>query len=277
MTQQSFRRIRSWRFQLVWRWLVWLGGALWISACAPARPQQHNQQLVVFAAASLREAFGPMATAFLQQNPGVDVRLHFAGTQELRTQLEHGAAADVFASADERHMAALEQAGQVMAPSVFARNEPVLVVASHLAGQVRSLGDLPNAERVGLGAEEVPIGRYTMQVLERAAGLYGANFRSLVQKKVVSREASVRQVLAKVSLGEADAAIVYRTDAQAAQGKVAVVQIPPEINVMARYPLAVTVSAAQPLLAQQWLKFVLSKQGQQILQTAGFAPPDEGQ
>jgi molybdate transport system substrate-binding protein len=224
-------------------------------ACKPAAP------LTVFAAASLREAFTAIAA-------GSDATFNFAGSQELRTQIEHDAPADVFASADIEHMAALEKAGRVGPPALFARNEPVLVVARDKSAAIKSFADLPAAEKIVLGAAGVPIGRYSAQILDKA----GADFRARVEAHVVSREANVRQVLAKVSLGEADAAIVYRTDAAAAAGKVTVVTIPAETNVIAAYAIAVVRSSKHPDAASAFVDRVLSADGQAALQKAGFLP-----
>ncbi|HEY0463798.1 MAG TPA: molybdate ABC transporter substrate-binding protein, partial [Polyangiaceae bacterium] len=139
-----------------------------------------------------------MADEFKKSHASVTVAFNFAGTQEIRTQLEQGAAADVFASADVRHMSALRDAGKVEAPTVFAENEPVLVVAKEKAASIRSLADLPSAERIVIGAAEVPIGKYTLQILDKASGALGADFRARVEARVVSRELNVRQVLTKV-------------------------------------------------------------------------------
>lgn len=236
-------------------------------------PAAREDKLVVFAAASLREVFTAMGDDFKRAHPGVEVTFNFAGTQELRTQLEHGAAADVFASADQRHMDELARASRVSGPVVFARNEPVIVVAKESAASLRGLADLPSANRIVIGAPEVPIGRYTLQILDRASTTLGADFRSRVEARIVSRELNVRQVLTKVSLGEAQAGFVYRTDARAAQDQVSVVAIPPELNVIAEYPIAVVSGAAHPGLARAWVDFVLSADGQRALRNAGFLAP----
>ena len=248
--------------------------ALVVPACGGAGPSARpaGDQLVVSAAASLQDAFRALGQDFERTHPGVQVMLNFAGTQELQMQLEHGADADVFASADQDHMRALVAAGRVAAPVVFARNEPVLVVAKDAAATIRGLSDLPQADRVVIGVADVPIGRYTLQVLDRAAAQLGGDFRARVEAKVVSRELNVRQVLAKVLLGEAQAGIVYRTDARAAP-ELAVVDIPAGVNVIADYPIAVVNGAAHAALAHAWLDYVLSRPGQRILRHAGFLAP----
>lgn len=236
-------------------------------------PLAREDQLVVFAAASLRNVFTALGADFQETHAGIDLTFNFAGTQELRTQLENGAAVDVFASADQHLMDELGRASRVSGPVVFARNELVLVVASEARSSIRGLSDLPSASRIVIGTPEVPIGRYTLQLLDRASKILGADFRRRVEDKVVSRELNVRQVLAKVSLGEAEAGFVYRTDAESAKGRVSILTIPPEINLIAEYPIAVVNGAAHPVLARAWLALVLSAKAQRALRTAGFLSP----
>ncbi len=234
------------------------------------KPTPRENELVVFAAASLREAFGHESDEFKKSHPSVEVTFNFAGTQEIRTQLEQGAPADVFASADERHMKALLDAAKVEASTIFAQNEPVLVVSKEKATSIHSLAELPLAERIVVGAPEVPIGKYTLQILDKASRSLGADFGTRVEAKIVSRELNVRQVLAKVTLGEADAGIVYRTDIGANRDKVSVVTIPPELNIIAKYPIAIVKGALHPALSQQWVSLILSERGQIILRDSGF-------
>ena len=255
----------------MWR-VVALLFALCVSACRPSdtAPPARGRALVVFAAASLREGLSAVAEDFERAHPEVDVQLSFAGTQALRAQLEQGAAADVFASADEAHMQALRAAGIVDAPVTFAQSALVVVVSSEAAERVRRFEDLPSAARIVLGAPEVPIGRYTARLLERADAALGAGFAERVAQRVVSRELNVRQVLAKVSLGEADAGVVYRSDAAVAQGPVHTIELPAALQVVAVYPIAALRRAAEPALAAAWVQYVLSPAGQDTLVAAGF-------
>jgi molybdate transport system substrate-binding protein len=238
----------------------------------PSQSAAKHDTLIVFAASSLREAFTAIGADMQAAHPGLQVTFNFSGSQELRTQLEQGAVADVFASADQKHMAALVKAGSVGEPVVFARNEPVIVISRTLAGQVNTLADLPTAERIVLGAPDVPIGHYTQQILDNASHTLGADFATRVRAHVVSQELNVKQVLAKVTLGEADAAIVYRSDALAAGERVAVVTIAPELNVIAEYPMAVLKASSQPALAQELMQRVQSPSGRARLAHAGFLP-----
>jgi len=142
---------------------------------------------MVFAASSLREAFNDLARLFERQNAGVTVELNLAGSQELRTQIENGAPADVFASADWKQMQALVSARVAGPARVFARNEPVIAVPEGNPAGIHTLADLPRARRIVVGAPEVPIGAYTLRILGAADRHYGAGFRSRVEARVVSR------------------------------------------------------------------------------------------
>jgi molybdate transport system substrate-binding protein len=233
---------------------------------ASARAGQ--RELTVFAAASLREVFEDFGKT-LETKSGVKVHLNLAGSQELRTQIENGARADVFASADQKHMAALVQAKLVAEPRVFARNMPVVVVPKGNPAKVGSFEQLTRAKKIVIGVPEVPIGTYTVQILDKA----GAAFKEKVLANVASRELNVRQVLAKVVLGEADAGIVYKTDAIAGKDKVEIIEIPAQVNVVAEYPIAVLARAPQAAAAKAFVDLLLSDEGQKRLAAAGFVAP----
>ncbi|AKF10851.1 molybdate ABC transporter substrate-binding protein [Sandaracinus amylolyticus] len=236
---------------------------LLLAACSdPPR----EDRLVVFAASSLRDTFAEIGDEFERAHPDVELTFQLAGTQQLRAQIEQGAPADVLASADVQHVDELVRAGLVASPVVFAHNEPVIVVAPDVP--VRALEDLPAATRIVIGAESVPIGRYTRRILERLP----AELRARIEARIVSHELDVRAVLAKVRLGEADAGIVYRTDARSAGDEVRVVSIPPERNVVAEYPIAITTNAAHPALAREFVELVRSERGRRVLAEHGFAP-----
>jgi molybdate transport system substrate-binding protein len=228
------------------------------------------RELVVFAASSLREAFAEVGERFKQSHPGTRVVFHLAGSQELRTQIENGAPADVFASADQKHMQALVDGKLLGSPRIFARNEPVLVVPRGNPARISSLSELPKARRIVVGAPEVPIGAYTLRILDAASRRYGDDFRAKVEAGVVSRELNVRQVLSKVRLGEADAAIVYRTDAAMAGQDIEAIAIPPDVNVVAEYPVAVLSRTKEPAFAVAFVDLLLSPPGRQVLERLGF-------
>jgi molybdate transport system substrate-binding protein len=230
-------------------------------------------EVLVFAAASLREACTELQRPFEQTHPGVRLRFNFAGSQELRTQLEQGAAADVFISADRRQMEGAARAGLVGPERLLVSNSPVLIVPRSNPSGLTRFVDLPNVKRLVIGTQEVPIGRYTLEVLDKANAAFGTDFRARVEAKVVSRELNVKQVLAKVVLGEADAGLVYASDAASAGAQVQVVPIPPEFNVVAHYPMAALLRAPHPRLAEEYLQFLASPPAQAVFARYGFGPP----
>jgi molybdate transport system substrate-binding protein len=246
------------------------------SAAPPDAPATaaSARELSVFAAASLRESFQALARTFEARHPDARVRFNLAGSQELRVQIEQGAKADVFASADLVHADALAQQGLVDRPRIFARNLPVAIVPRGNPGGLKSFADLTKARRLVIGTPEVPIGRYTQTIFSRAGAVYGEAFKRALEEHVASRELNVRQVLAKVTLGEADAGIVYQTDAATARGSVEAVEIPTAINVVAEYALAIVKTTGQPAQAQSqandWCDFVQSADGQAVLAQHGF-------
>ena len=245
-------------------WLVLFGPIL---ACSPA--DSGDEVLHVFAASSLTEAFGDLGSAFEAAHPGTELSLSFAGSQVLRMQIEQGAPADLFASADPRHVLALVEAGQLRSPRVFARNELVLIVPLDNPAEIAAFEDLPRARRLVIGTKQVPVGSYSREVLRRADAVLGAGFEEAVLTRVVSEENNVRLLRAKVELGEADAAIVYRTDAAASE-RVRSIPIPSEIQVPAAYSIAVIEGSRHPEPVERWLRLLFSEEGRALLAHRGF-------
>ncbi|MSQ42305.1 MAG: molybdate ABC transporter substrate-binding protein [Dehalococcoidia bacterium] len=231
-------------------------------------------KLTVFAAASLGDAFRALGTAFTAAHPGTTVEFNFASSSALATQIEQAAPADVFASADGAQVQRL--AGQALLAgqaAAFARNRPVIVVPAENRARIAAPRDLANAGvKLVLAAPDVPIGSYARQVIERLAAdpAYGATFRGAALRNVISNEPNVRAVLTKVELGEADAGIVYRTDALLSQEKVRVVTISDAANVTATYPIAAVRAARHGDAAAAFIAFVLGVEGQHILAAYGF-------
>jgi molybdate transport system substrate-binding protein len=223
--------------------------------------------LHVYAASSLTESFGDLERAFEAMHPGTDVRLTLAGSQVLRLQIEQGAPAHVFASADPEHMQALVDAGLARRVSSFATNELVVIVPLQGRVGVNAFGDLPRAQRVVLGTANVPVGRYAREVLQRASVQLGADFATSVLAHVVSEESNVRLARAKVELGEVDAALVYRTDAMASE-RVRIVAVPEAFNVEATYVIGLTGEGGEA--ADRWIDLVLSEDGRAVLASRGF-------
>lgn len=247
------------------------------SAASSAAPQLSGE-LTVFAAASLTEAFRAMGRAFEAANPGVKVAFNFAGSQQLVQQMAQGAPADVFASAAVKQMDDAVAAGAVAsgAARTFARNRLVVIYPANNRVGVRRLQDLAQPGlKVVLAAQAVPVGQYALDFLDKAAkdAAFGPGFKDAVVKNVVSYEENVRAVLSKVTLGEGDAGIVYTTDITAdAASKAGRLDIPDALNTIAAYPIAPLKSARNPALAEAFVSYVLSRDGQQTLAQYGFGP-----
>jgi molybdate transport system substrate-binding protein len=219
-------------------------------------------EIKVFAAASLTAAFTKIGEDFTAANGGTKVTLNFAGSQALATQIQQAAPADVFASADITNMDKVKDL--VGPPQIFASNQLQIVVEKGNPKGVKGLDDLANPDlKVVLAAPDVPVGKYSQQALEKAG----------VTVKPVSQEQDVKAVVSKVSLGEADAGIVYTTDVTAGEDKVEGVDIPEDQNVVATYPIATVKASKAPDQAQAFMDYVLSDQGQQVLKSYGFGPP----
>lgn len=247
--------------------------ALFLAGCAPASSEPVT--LNVFAAASLTDAFTEIGNNFQTANPGVTVTFNFAGSQALRTQIEEGAPADVFASASGKEMETLI-ANSFVAQDVFQiflSNKLVVILPADNPAGIDSLEDLTNSGiKIVLAAEEVPVGNYARQSLDLMNGSFGTDFKDKVLANVVSNEDNVKQVVAKVQLGEADAGIVYTSDAVAAP-ELQTIEIPTELNVIAKYPIAPLTESANADLAEEFIAYVLSEDGQAILQKWGFGDP----
>jgi molybdate transport system substrate-binding protein len=241
---------------------------------AAVPPERAKKELIVFAAASLTEAFTDLGQGFQESHPGATVVFNFAGSQILRAQIEDGAVADVFASANASELEALVANGNVDAEGgrEFAANRLIVILPEDNPAGIETLGDLaPAGVKIVLGAEEVPVGKYARQALTNLNAAWGPAYAESVLANVVSNEENARQIVAKVSLGEADAGIVYSTDA-VADRSLATVAIDDAYNVTAEYPLAVLRQAPEAELARQFVEFILSPEGQTILQAHGFLP-----
>jgi molybdate transport system substrate-binding protein len=221
--------------------------------------------ILVFAAASLTDAFGEVESAFETANPDADVEFNFAGSSALREQILEGAPADVFASANPSNMDQVVEAGGVAGePQIFVLNELQIAVPAGNPGGVTGLDDFADAGLlIGLCAEEVPCGEFGRQALA-AAG---------VEPSIDTNEPDVRALLTKLEADELDAGIVYVTDVAASGDAVEGVDIPAEFNVVAEYPIGALAEAPNSAGAEAFVEFVLSPEGQQILTSYGFGSP----
>lgn len=239
-----------------------------LGACSPTP----SKQLRVFAASSLTQAFEELGAEFERGHAGLQVRLNFAGSATLATQLIEGAPADLFASADEAQMRALQAAGLVAEEAQeFAGNRLVLIVPADNPANIQAIDDLAlPGIRLLLAAPGVPIREYSDELI---AKLGDAEFQQAVYANLVSEEENVRVVLSKVALGEADAGIVYASDLLGEQSdKILSIEIPEEAQVRASYPIAPLAESSQAELAAEFVAFVLSARGQAILAQWGFSP-----
>ena len=229
---------------------------------APAPAPAQTTVLNVFAAASLKEAFGEIEKTFEAANPGVDVTFNFAGSQDLVSQLAEGADADVLATANESTMAKAAEAGLVGEQTVFLSNTLTLVAPKGNPAGVTGLdSSLDNAKLVVCDTE-APCGKLTKEL----TGALGITLNP------VSAEPNVKDVLGKVTSGEADAGIVYRTDANAAKDQVETIDIQGADQAVNKYPIAQVKATKNAEPAQKWIALVLSPEGQSVFERAGFTP-----
>lgn len=221
--------------------------------------------VLVFAAASLADAFAEVEAAFEAAYPGTDVQLNLAGSSALREQILEGAPAAVFASANQSNMDAVAEAGEVAGDvRVFARNRLQIAVPAGNAAGVTGLADFANGDLlIGLCTEGVPCGDLARDALEKAA----------VDAAIDTNESDVRALLTKIGADELDAGLVYRTDVTSAGDLVEGIRIPDEFNVEAAYPIAELVGSPNPDGGAAFVEFVLSDEGQEILTSHGFDEP----
>jgi molybdate transport system substrate-binding protein len=242
------------------RWAIHLLAAVTVAAAAlagtaAARP---SAQLTVYAAASLTDVF-----------PAIDnaERYSFGGSNSLATQIQNGAPADVFASANTSLPAQLYAKGLVEKPVSFTRNALVIVVPKSNPAGIHSVYDLTKSGvKIDLANSAVPVGGYTLQILKNM------NLTQKVLPHVVSQETDVREVLAKIALGQADAGFVYSTDAQTVPGKVTVIKMPAWAQPKVTYAMAVVTRSPNQAAAKAYVQRVLSKAGQAQLLKYGFLP-----
>ncbi|HEV8488874.1 MAG TPA: molybdate ABC transporter substrate-binding protein [Candidatus Limnocylindrales bacterium] len=246
------------------------------AACGSRAAGQAPTELIVFAAASLRDAFTATAAEYRATAPGVILTFSFDASSALRTQIELGAPADAFASADTVNPQALVDGGYAVGPvAPFARNLLTIVVPLGNPAAIRDPRELarPGVRIVGAG-EAVPISRYVDACLERLALLPGfpAGYAAAVERNVVSREDNVRAALTKVELGEADAAIVYVTDARSSHN-VETVAIPASANVEATYGAVTARGSRHPVEAAAFVMWLTGPRGRAVLAPFGFLGP----
>ena len=253
-----------------WGWILAI--VLGAGGCAGSAEHLASDVIRVFAASSLTEAMTDLGAAFEASHPDRRVILTFGGSQILRLQISQGARVDVFASANQAHLSSLTSEGLIERQQVLAESALALIVPAGESSPVTTFRDLPLAERIVVGSGAVPIGAYTHQLLERAEGHYGTGFRQQVLDHVVSEEGNVRLVRAKVELGEADAAIVYSTDARSST-RTSSIPIPSEVNVHVTYVVGGLADPANPTGREELLRWLETDRARRILLSHGFSLP----
>ncbi len=234
-------------------------------------------EIIVFAASSLTDAFGEIKTEFEKENPGAKITYNFGGSPTLRTQLEQGAKADVFASADQTQMDNAQKAGLVESKgTIFVRNRLAVILPKSNRAKIEKLQDLAKSGIKFVTAQkDVPVGNYTLQALDKMSKdpAFGPDFATKVQANFVSQESNVKQVVAKVQLGEADAGIVYVSDVSAKiSPDLITLDIPDQFNTLATYPLAPLKAAPNVVGAKAFVAYVLGTKGQAIFKKNNFVP-----
>jgi molybdate transport system substrate-binding protein len=237
--------------------------------------EEQGGTLTILAASSLTDAFGQLGKTFEHQNPGTTVKTSFGASSDLLAQIQHGAPADVFASAAEEEMNTAVKDNLVAGkPVVFVKNREIIMVPKDNPANIKSLEDLskPNIKLV-LAAKDVPAADYAVEILGEANKVYGSNFKKDVLSNVVSREADVRASVNRVVVGDADATFGYASDyTPDIRDRVKVIPIPPTLNIIATYPIATLEDAKEPTLARKWVDLVTSSEGQEVLKKWGFEP-----
>ncbi|MGQ0678377.1 MAG: molybdate ABC transporter substrate-binding protein [Actinomycetota bacterium] len=250
-----------------------VASALVLGACGPTAENGNatsgpdkklSGSATVFAGASLSESFNQLKQEFETQHPEVEIAMNFGSSSGLAAQIAEQGGADVFASADEPNMAKVTSAGLAGPPVIFAGNKLMIITAAGNPLGIRSLADLANPGiKVVLAAPQVPVGRYGREALAKAG----------VTVNPVSEALDVKGVVGPVTLGEADAGIVYTSDVRAVGAQATGVEIPPELNVDAIYPIAIIKDTPNAEVAQGFIDLVRSARGIEVLTAHGFTAP----
>jgi molybdate transport system substrate-binding protein len=247
------------------------------TALSSAAQAQSQKKIIVYAAASLTEAYNAAGPAFTKKT-GVAVTFNFGGSDTLATQIKQGAPADVLASANLTQMKVVSDAGLVAGtPKTFAKNRLVLISAKSGALKFTSPADLAKAgTKVVLAAQTVPVGGYARQTFGKLSNTpgYPADFPGAVEKNVVSNELDVKAVVTKIALGEGDAGVVYSTDVTSSVApKLNVIPFPSAVAPDIDYPIAALKNASDAKGAQAFVDYILSPEGQAFLKAQGFISP----
>ena len=238
---------------------------------------EEQKELTVFTAASLTGAFTEIGGVF-ENETDMTVAFNFDGSQALRTQIENGAYADVYASANKKQMNAVKDAGLINNSSmiIFTKNKISLIIPKENPAKINNLSDLARPGiKIVMGTEDVPVGDYALQIISKLGNdsAYGPDYKAKVLENIISQETNVNYVVTKVALGEADVGFAYVSDiTEDMASKVDKIDIPDEFNVVGEYPIAVMKESKYPAESQEFVNFVVSDEGKAILEKYGFAP-----
>jgi molybdate transport system substrate-binding protein len=265
--------------------LLFLIVSLLLTACgntststgsATATPAPAPVTLNIFAAASLTKAFNMIEANYTKIHPNVTFKPDYDSSSTLEQQLANGAPADIFASADTTNMQKATTAGLVTSSQIFAHNRLVVILPASNPGHIATLKDLANSGvKIDVAAPTVPVGKYALQVLTNMGKSpdYGPTYAAAVLKNVVSQEANDAAIVQKVQTGEVDAGIVYVSDINPTDAsQFTSIAIPDNFNVIANYPIAVLKNSANSSVAQDFVVYVLSSNGQAVLKQFNFIP-----
>jgi molybdate transport system substrate-binding protein len=238
---------------------------------------EQPKELTVFCAASLKGAFDEIGQMYRNET-SINVAFDFDGSQLLRSQIENGAYANIFVSANKKQMDLLKNKGFMnnSSVSVFTKTKPVIIVPKNNPAKIENISDLAkNDLKVVIGTKDVPIGDYTLQILARLANdsAFGPEFKKKFMANVVSQEINVNYITSKVALGEADAGIAYDSDiTKDLAAKITKIEIPDKYNVIAEYPMGILKQSKYPAQAQEFINLVKSDRGMAVLEKYGFEP-----
>ena len=237
--------------------------------------REQGGTLTMLAASSLIDAFGELGKTFENENEGVTVKQSFESSSTLLTQIQQGAPADVFASAAQEEMNTAVKDGLVAGkPEIFVKNREIIMVPKDNPAGIKEFRDVATPGlKLALAQKDVPAADYALEILDKANAQYGDDFEKKVLSNVVSREADVRASVNRVVVGDADATFGYASDYTIdIRDRVKVVPIPPDLNIIATYPIAALDDARDPDLAKKWIELVTSKEGQRVLEKWNFEP-----
>lgn len=238
---------------------------------------EQPKELTVFTAASLTGAFGEIGQIYKNET-NTNVVFNFDGSQVLRTQIDNGAYADVFASANTKQMNAVKAEGLMnnSSVSIFTRNKISLIVPKDNPANIHNLTDLAKpGVKIVIGTKDVPVGDYALQIINKLGNdsAYGPDYKNKVMANIISQETAVNYVVTKVALGEADVGFAYVSDVtENLSAKVDKIEIPDKYNVIGEYPIGILKQSKYPAEAEKFIDLVMSDKGAAILEKYGFSP-----